>query len=302
MRSWKHLVRNLALIAVPSALLGCIPPAGLEEMTEAPVVTNKDGNLQVNSVNPTIGTTDGDRIALVRGSGFVPGMTVMFGDEEAKEVTFVSDTMVTALVPAHQAGPVDVTLQAEMDGVARTVALQDSFTFVMPPDDDGTDTDGDGLTDVQEQIVGWRIRIDMLGLGMNPAHLTKYNVNSDPLNPDTDGDGLLDNEEFFANTNPRARDTDTDGLWDGEEAKRWLTSPISVDSDGDARASDPSTDRSTIPPIFDLFDGLELYTAQQLTLPPDQRGPIKLNATSPTLDDTDGDNETDFEEFDTPAF
>ncbi len=302
-----RLRRMLAGVSTLAVLgLGGCPQPGDAGADTLPVAvesgpTTKDGPLQVLSVNPTVGTTDGDRVALLRGRGFVPGMTVTFGEQASSQVTFISDSMATALVPPHQAGAVDVGIVADISGQQHQVRLDNSFTFMIPPDDDGTDTDGDGLTDVQEQLVGYSIRVDYFGLGMNPAHLTKYDVNSDPLNPDTDGDGLDDAAEFFANTDPRNVDTDTDGLWDSEEATRWLTSPISVDSDGDARAADPSTDRSTIPPVFDLFDGLELYTPAELAKAPGDRGPLKLAATSPTLDDTDGDGVSDFEEIDTPV-
>ena len=66
-----------------------------------------------------------------------------------------------------------------------------------------TDTDQDGITDVQEAAVG-----------------------SDANNPDTDGDGLLDGEEVnrFL-TDPTNPDTDGDTLQDGAEVTIHLTSP-----------------------------------------------------------------------------
>ena len=57
------------------------------------------------------------------------------------------------------------------------------------------DTDGDGLTDLQEQFLG-----------------------TNPSNSDTDGDGLTDGDEVFVHfTNPRDNDSDRDGLSDGQE-------------------------------------------------------------------------------------
>jgi len=102
-------------------------------------------------------------------------------------------------------------------------------------------------------------------------------------------DGLGDNEEYAYQTDPQNNDTDGDGLWDGEELHRCYTSPVSVDTDGDARGPDPSTASSTLPPYAGLFDGHELYTPDQRAVPPGERGAIKLGATSPALDDTDGD-------------
>ncbi len=58
-----------------------------------------------------------------------------------------------------------------------------------------TDEDQDGLTNAQEQAFG-----------------------TDPLNPDTDGDGLLDGEEVLIyGTDPLNPDTDGDGVPDGED-------------------------------------------------------------------------------------
>ncbi len=146
------------------------------------------------------------------------------------------------------------------------------------------DSDFDGLTDAVE-IVGWTIQVDELGLGTNvtPSLLTVIDVQSANLGGDTDGDGLDDMTEFLVRSHPGKFDTDGDGLGDAEEWNQWLTSPVSVDSDGDARG--PNHD---LPPNPALFDGLEL-------------DPSVSFRTSPTLDDTDGDGKTDFEEIDDPS-
>lgn len=63
------------------------------------------------------------------------------------------------------------------------------------------DSDNDGLTDAQEKILG-----------------------TDPAKPDTDGDGLLDGEEYFVYfTNPTRSDTDEDGIADKQDPfPRWV--------------------------------------------------------------------------------
>ena len=74
------------------------------------------------------------------------------------------------------------------------------------------DSDGDGLTDLEE------------------ARVHKTNPNK----ADTDGDGLPDGDEVRRHrTNPLKIDTDEDLLSDGEEALFYKTSPLHADSDGD---------------------------------------------------------------------
>lgn len=73
----------------------------------------------------------------------------------------------------------------------------------------GQDPDGDGLTNLQEFLLG-----------------------TDPRNPDTDGDGVSDGEEVRRGTNPLNPDTDGDGLTDAEEI-RLGTDPLNPDTDGD---------------------------------------------------------------------
>lgn len=73
------------------------------------------------------------------------------------------------------------------------------------------DRDKDGLSDTQEGIIG-----------------------TNPDNPDTDGDNLLDGEEVLTwGSDPVKRDTDSDILLDGDEVRTYGTSPTNPDTDGD---------------------------------------------------------------------
>ena len=143
------------------------------------------------------------------------------------------------------------------------------------------DSDGDGFADGEEHL-GWEIIVDTLGYGSDGAGqlLIQRLVTSDPTLADTDGDGVDDYTEYLAGTDPRMMDTDGDGLTDSEELNRWHSSPIGVDTDGDARGPDHN-----LVPVSDLFDGNELF----------------LLSTSPTLADTDADGWSDYEEYDHPT-
>ena len=70
--------------------------------------------------------------------------------------------------------------------------------------------------------------------------------------PDTDNDGLRDDQESDIGTNPALVDTDGDGLTDGEEVSLYGTAPLLADTDSDgfsdgdevAAGSDPLDDTS----------------------------------------------------------
>jgi hypothetical protein len=104
------------------------------------------------------------------------------------------------------------------------------------------DSDGDGLTDVQEQELG-----------------------SNPNDPDSDGDGLEDGEELEIGSSLTDSDTDKDTLSDKEEVDLG-TSPLLADTDGDTLTDSQELESTgTDPLLFDTdgdtySDGIELTT------------------------------------------
>ncbi len=144
-------------------------------------------------------------------------------------------------------------------------------TFLgLAPSGPQIDSDGDGLTDSDEQR-GWLVTV-FLG----EVEVGFWHVTSDPGNPnldvddpvnvaarDTDGDGVTDNEEKHGGMDPRSPDTDGDILTDNEEWNVIYSDPKNQDSDGDGTQ-----------------DGFEFYSYR----------------TSPLLADTDGDQIDDTEE------
>lgn len=254
------------------------------------------------SVTPNQGPVAGGTQVTISGEGFFPGSSVLFGSRSATDVNVVNNWLVTATAPPMQrAGPVDVVVRSpipadpeDAGGIEQQTSavrtLQNGFTYVdAQAGPTAQDSDGDGLSDLEE-AAGWDVWADYFGFGMGTDSfgnlVGQYTVTSDPDNPDTDGDGLTDFEEFVLLTDPREPDTDRDGLSDFEEATRWLTSPTSVDTDGDSRGP-----TGTLAPDSALFDGAELKMVF------DDDGRLFYGGTSPILDDTDGDGVTDYDEF-----
>jgi len=126
------------------------------------------------------------------------------------------------------------------------------------PIDETTDSDRDGLSDLDE-AAGWRVTIYQ-----SNGDTLQLDVNSDPNKPDTDNDGVLDSYEKSSLINPRSTDTDDDELSDRQELYDIYSNPYVQDTDGDG-----------------LMDGLE----------------FNFHLTSPVDDDTDGDQIDDSEEI-----
>ena len=93
----------------------------------------------------------------------------------------------------------------------------------------GGDLDGDRISNLNENI-GWLVTFTD-STGNHTIHVT-----SDPRSIDTDLDGEWDIWEhncFENSTNPMDPDTDNDGLNDWEEKYRYNTNPLNYDTDGD---------------------------------------------------------------------
>jgi len=106
-------------------------------------------------------------------------------------------------------------------------------------DSDWVDSDGDGLYDILEVIIGSNAQdADTDGDGLHDFFEFWYGFDlwsgpdSAEAQGDEDGDGLTNLEEQELGTDPYSWDTDGDRLSDGVE-KRYGTNPTLVDSDAD---------------------------------------------------------------------
>ncbi len=152
------------------------------------------------------------------------------------------DPNTSPLVQAQDEVIIQRKLRVADNGGARVSAIDpDDWDHILDSDgdgvttddDDGTDSDGDGLTDAQEALLG---------------------TSSDPdYGDDTDSDGLTDQEEvdgFTLNgetwyTDPLNSDTNNDGLSDGLE---WATD---LDNDGIPDVYDRDNDGDGVPDYLD---------------------------------------------------
>ena len=124
---------------------------------------------------------------------------------------------------------------------------------------------------------------------------------------DSDGDGLINNEEIQLGTDPYNPDTDGDELWDGREVKELKTNPLKTDTDEDALSDgDEVLRRSTDPlkPDTDsdgLGDGDEVKRGTDPLNPDTDRDGLQDGkeveiGTDPLKPDTDNDELLDGKE------
>ncbi|ADZ83921.1 cellulose binding domain-containing protein [Cellulosilyticum lentocellum] len=107
------------------------------------------------------------------------------------------------------------------------------------------DTDGDGLADQTERIIGTDLtKIDTDNDGLpdnyeyfdfitNPTLSDTDNNGINDADEDFDNDGLTNLEEYTIRTDSFKPDSDNDGLIDGDEVNTYHTNPLIADTDGD---------------------------------------------------------------------
>ncbi len=134
------------------------------------------------------------------------------------------------------------------------------------------DSDGDGLTDVQEAALGTDpANMDSDGDGLSDGDEVNL-YHTQPLDEDSDDDGLSDELEISVGTDNTTMDSDGDGLTDGEEVMGLGIDPMAADSDADglsdgeelAAGGNPSSSDSDDDGLQDLTElklGLQLDSA-----------------------------------------
>ena len=214
------------------------------------------GTTGSGETDPNKADTDGDGVQ----DGTELGLRIPEGDDTDPE-RFVPDgddeTSDPLDTDSDDGGQADGDEDANRNGVVDPGETNRNLTS----DDD---TDRDGLPDAEELQAG-----------------------TNPLNPDTDGDGLLDGRE--TTTSPLDADSDDDGLDDGAEAGLG-TDPGRADSDSDGLPD--GLEVGVVTPVEAGVDGAGFAFAgtDVAAFRPDSQ---PLTTTDPTALDSDGDGLAD---------
>ncbi len=242
----------------PTATSTSVPTeAPTQVPTEEPTVVPTDVPTDLPTVESTAVPTDA---ATVESSPVPTNDPTIAPSPEPTVATTQDPAMAPTEAPAGAATP-----QPTENAVVAALSGDDAPAFELEviEGDPGTDTDSDGLTEMQEAFYETNPESndsDADGLS-DFDELAEFGT--DPLLADTDDDGMLDaNEIFVYQTDPLNLDTDGDILYDGGELV-YNTDPLNPDTDGDG-----------------LTDGEEVYFAK----------------TDPAEADTDGDGINDFDE------
>ncbi|QDE70500.1 cell envelope biogenesis protein OmpA [Myxococcus xanthus] len=234
-----------------------------------------------------------------------PGTATFDFDSDESPVTYECSLDGAAYVPCTD--PVTFTSLAEGSHTLSVRAVDEAGNVDDTPAtytwSVAVDTDGDGLTDAEEVVLGTDPENpDTDGDGL-PDGIEVNVAGTDPLDDDSDDDGILDgNEDANHNgivdegeTDPNNRDTDGDLLSDGLELG--LTEPQGTDTDMTrfVADSDPTTTTDPLNPDTDggsVRDGIE-DANRNGRVDPDETDPL-----NPADDvDSDGDGIDDATEI-----
>lgn len=169
-------------------------------------------------------------------SNILPGQTITLGFEAdpGNADTELKNIEISQIVTGQRGNgeEIDIDKETDTDGDG----LPDYIEEMLGTSCTLKDTDGDGLSDFIEVYFGLDPLVSDADMDFDEDGLTtreELEYGTYFYLADTDGDGLTDYEEIkIYHTNPKEVDTDGDGLEDGAEIRLGLD-PLSADSDGD---------------------------------------------------------------------
>ena len=186
------------------------------------------------------------------------------------------------------------------DGLADSVETLNTMTDPTTPNtydpvvtDGDLDLDSDGLTNLEELAAGTDpIEPDTDGEGLLDG-VEVQSFSSDPLLPDTDDDRLTDDSEFRLGTDPTNPDSDGDGILDGDEVYTSTTAgfgaTVAIDGVGDVAKTVVVTDESASV-LFESAAGLLAPPVDFSTDAPFDRAEVSFELDPAAVPDGDVDN------------
>jgi hypothetical protein len=183
-------------------------------------------------------------------------------DRTAVELTTLSQSEVgytVAAVNVKDLGGTALAPRTVSNGVVIDPTRAD-FIGTAPTPADMADTDGDGLSDSDEQR-GWAVQVKIL----NGSVASRW-VTSNPMAADSDGDGLSDAQEANLRLDPRDPDTDDDQLTDYQEFNEIYSDPANQDTDGDSLDDSLEFNFFHSNPVDADTDGDQLPDSQEVVL------------------------------------
>ena len=156
--------------------------------------------------NPSVSDNEGE--------GDDPSVSGNEGEEEGDDNPSVSENEGNV---SDNETELDLTTDTDGDGVS------DDVEELVGCDPNKTDSDDDGLTDYEELFV----------TNTDATNRTSVEAGVTDADADSDGDGISNREEMDAGANPLNTDTDRDGISDYDEKNTYGTGIALPDSDGD---------------------------------------------------------------------
>ena len=286
-------------------------PAAIDDWYAAPridmqVILHRDGRIEVRYYALSKKAWEGAETRFRFGSSNTEGQSVDFSASQSRHVfpgqmltqwfegrpdlagTFITYTPTAFGTYQMQVGRLPGRTDTDVDG------LSDLNETLLGTALDNADTDGDQLLDGFEFYSGF-----------DPLHAEEGIAQQDP-----DEDGLSNLQEQGHGTDPHNSDTDSDGLSDGDEVNQYHTAPTLADTDGDGLSdrvelqsetpSDPLKLDSDADGLFDA-DEVNRYGTDPSKADSDDDGmsdkfEIDYDARDPDADE-DGDGVSNLDEF-----